>query len=103
MARRGRPFVVAWRDEDTEDALRRAYRSERDPALRPRLQALWLPNASSNGGLRLERVPTRYLDWAIEMATAVAAACLPSICGTRGYPIYHRVDCCERSLPYIGR
>jgi len=42
MARRGRPFVVAWRDEDTEEGLRAAYRSERDPALRPRLQALWL-------------------------------------------------------------
>jgi transposase len=42
MARRGRPFVVAWRDEDTEEALRSAYRGERDSALRQRLQALWL-------------------------------------------------------------
>ena len=42
MVRRGRPFVVAWRDEDTEEALRTAYRAERDPALRQRLQALWL-------------------------------------------------------------
>ncbi len=42
MARRGRPFVVAWQDEDTEDALRAAYRAERDAALRQRLQALWL-------------------------------------------------------------
>jgi transposase len=42
MARRGRPFVVAWRDEDTEEALRTAYRAERDPALRQRVQALWL-------------------------------------------------------------
>jgi len=42
MARRGRPFVVAWHDEDTEAALRAAYRAERDPALRQRLQALWL-------------------------------------------------------------
>jgi len=42
MARRGRPFVVAWHDKDTEAALRAAYRAERDPALRQRLQALWL-------------------------------------------------------------
>ncbi len=42
MARGGRPFVVAWQDEDTEQALRTAYRRERDPALRQRLQALWL-------------------------------------------------------------
>jgi hypothetical protein len=27
MARRGRPFVVAWNDEDTEEALRTAYRA----------------------------------------------------------------------------
>jgi len=42
MARRGRPLVVAWHDKDTEAALRAAYRAERDPALRQRLQALWL-------------------------------------------------------------
>ncbi len=42
MARRGRPFVVAWRDEDTEEALRTVYRAERDPALRQRVRALWL-------------------------------------------------------------
>lgn len=42
MSRGGRPFVVAWQDEDTEQALRTAYRGERDPALRQRLQALWL-------------------------------------------------------------
>jgi len=42
MARRGRPFVVAWQEEDTEESLRMAYRAERDPALRQRLQALWL-------------------------------------------------------------
>jgi len=42
MARRGRPFVVAWQDEDTEDALRTVYRAERDPALRQRVRALWL-------------------------------------------------------------
>jgi transposase len=42
MARRGRPFVVAWRDEDTEDALRAAYRAEQRSDVRQRLQAVWL-------------------------------------------------------------
>ncbi|GAC1526536.1 MAG: hypothetical protein NVS2B16_34770 [Chloroflexota bacterium] len=28
MAGRGRPFVVTWRDEDIEEALRTAYRAE---------------------------------------------------------------------------
>jgi transposase len=53
MARRGRPFVVAWRAGDTEGALRTAYRAERDPALRQRLQALWLLR---NGERRLGEV-----------------------------------------------
>lgn len=42
MARPGRPFVVAWQDADTEAALCAAYRAEHDPAMRQRLQALWL-------------------------------------------------------------
>lgn len=40
--RPGRPLGVAWRDNDSEGALRDAYRRERDPAIRQRLQALWL-------------------------------------------------------------
>ncbi len=42
MARRGRPFVVAWQGEDTEEALRSAYRAEQRAEVRQRLQALWL-------------------------------------------------------------
>jgi transposase len=42
MAGRGRPFVVAWRDEDTAEALRTAYRAEQRADVRQRLQALWL-------------------------------------------------------------
>lgn len=42
MAGRGRPFVVAWREEDTEEALRAAYRAERRVDVRQRFQALWL-------------------------------------------------------------
>lgn len=42
MARTGRPFVVAWQDEDTVEALRAACRREHDGAIRQRFQALWL-------------------------------------------------------------
>jgi transposase len=42
MAGRGRPFVVAWRDDDTEEAFRTAYRAEQRVAVRQRLHALWL-------------------------------------------------------------
>jgi transposase len=52
MAGRGRPFVVAWRDEDDEAALRAAYRAEQDAEVRPRLHALWL----LRGGRRLGEV-----------------------------------------------
>ena len=39
---RGRPFEVAWREEDTTEALKAAYRGERDIELRTRLHGLWL-------------------------------------------------------------
>jgi transposase len=42
MAGRGHPFVVAWHEEDTEEALRSAYRVERNVDVRQRLHALWL-------------------------------------------------------------
>ena len=38
----GRPFRVDWSPEDTPQALRAAYRAERDTMLRTRLHALWL-------------------------------------------------------------
>ena len=38
----GRPFRVNWHPEDTPEALRAAYRAERDTMLRMRLHALWL-------------------------------------------------------------
>jgi transposase len=40
--RRGRPFVVQWREDDTAEALKEAYLTERDGVIRSRLQALWL-------------------------------------------------------------
>jgi len=39
---RGRPFEVAWGEEDTTEALKAAYRRERDIELRTRLHGLWL-------------------------------------------------------------
>ncbi len=39
---RGRPFEVAWREEDTTEELKAAYRIERDIELRTRLHGLWL-------------------------------------------------------------
>jgi transposase len=51
---RGRPFVVQWRDEDAEDALKAAYLGERDGGIRSRLQALWL----LRGGRSLSAVTT---------------------------------------------
>ena len=40
--RRGRPFQIAWRAEDTAEALRAAYRAEKRPEQRQRLHGLWL-------------------------------------------------------------
>jgi transposase len=42
---RGRPFVVSWRDEDSEAGLKAAYLRERDGVIRSRLHALWLMRA----------------------------------------------------------
>ena len=38
----GRPFRVDWRAEDTPEALKAAYKSERDAEIRSRIQGLWL-------------------------------------------------------------
>jgi len=40
--KRGRPFRVEWREEDTAEALRAATRRERDGRARERLRGLWL-------------------------------------------------------------
>jgi len=42
MTKRGRPLVIAWRMDESEEALRAAYRAEQRADVRPRLQALWL-------------------------------------------------------------
>jgi transposase len=53
MAGHGGAFVVVWHKEDTEEALRAAYRAERDVVLRQRLHALWLLRSSER---RMEEV-----------------------------------------------
>jgi transposase len=47
---RGRPFVVPWRDDDSEEALKAAYLAEHDGIIRSRLQALWLLRAGRSLG-----------------------------------------------------
>ncbi len=44
---RGRPFEVTWREEDATEALKAAYRRERDIELRTRLHGLW--SAAADG------------------------------------------------------
>lgn len=60
MAGRGRPFVVAWRDEDDAAALRAAYRAEQDAEVKPRLHALWLVRAGRRLGEAAEVVGVDY-------------------------------------------
>ena len=50
--RRGRPFRIEWRAEDTAEALQAAYRTEKRTEQRLRLHGLWLLRA----GRRLEEV-----------------------------------------------
>ncbi len=38
----GRPFRMAWHEQDTPEALKEAYQSQRDVYIRTRLRALWL-------------------------------------------------------------
>lgn len=66
---RGRPLVIDWRPEDEEATLKAAYRRERRPDVRPRLEALWLLRSGRSGrevaqvvGVH-ERSVQRWLDW----------------------------------------
>ena len=56
MAGRGRAFVVAWREEDTEGALRAAYRAEQRTDVRQRLHALWLLRSGERRLAEVSRV-----------------------------------------------
>lgn len=47
MKRRGRRLEIAWHEEDSEAALRAAYRAEQRADVRSRLHALWLLRGGS--------------------------------------------------------
>lgn len=65
----GKPFVLVWAAEDTEEALRARYRGEADGKRRMRLQGLWLLRqgrhvdavAAAVGVHR--RTVERWIDW----------------------------------------
>jgi transposase len=56
----GRPFEVAWREEDTPEALKEAYQRERDPEVRTRLHGLWLLSCGWCLGMVAEVMGTHY-------------------------------------------
>jgi transposase len=56
----GRPFEVAWREEDTPEALKGAYQRERDPKVRTRLHSMWLLRCGWSLGTVAEVMGTHY-------------------------------------------
>jgi transposase len=88
MRRRGRPLVIAWRDE--ADALYARYRSERKPDLRPRWHALWLlrTGATAREAARVlgvhERSVQQWIAWYRAGGVAEVAAHRKAGKGTRG-------------------
>jgi len=57
---RGRPFELAWREEDTPEALKAEYQKERDSEVRTRLHGLWLLRCGWRLGRVAEVVGTHY-------------------------------------------
>jgi transposase len=57
---RGRPFKVAWREEDTPEAFKAAYQRERDSEVRTRLHGLWLLRCGWRLGVVATVVGTHY-------------------------------------------
>jgi transposase len=57
---RGRPFEVAWGEEDTPEALKAAYQKERDSEVRTRLHGLWLLRCGWRLGVVAAVVGTHY-------------------------------------------
>jgi transposase len=57
---RGRPFELAWREEDTPEALKAVYQREHDPQVRTRLHGLWLLRSGWSLGRVAEAVGTHY-------------------------------------------
>lgn len=57
---RGRSLQSAWREEDTDEALKAAYRAEPDGSVRTRLHGLWLLRAGWSLRLVAELLGTHY-------------------------------------------
>jgi transposase len=57
---RGRPFVVAWREDDTEEVLKAICLAERDGPVRSRLHALWLRRSGKALGVVAEVLGVHY-------------------------------------------
>jgi transposase len=57
---RGRPFEVAWRAEDTPEALKAAYQKERNSEVRTRLHGLWLLRCGWRLGMVAQVMGTHY-------------------------------------------
>jgi transposase len=57
---RGRSLQIAWRAQDTDEALKAAYRAEQDCAVRTRLHGLWLLRAGWSLRLVAELLGAHY-------------------------------------------
>ncbi len=57
---RGRSLQIAWRAEDTDEALKAAYRAEPDGSVRTRLHGLWLLRAGWSLRLVAELLGAHY-------------------------------------------
>src|SRR5439155_25597609 len=57
---RGRSLQIAWEAEDTEEAVKAAYRTEADRPVRTRLHGLWLLRAGWSLRLVAELLGTHY-------------------------------------------
>jgi transposase len=57
---RGRSLQIVWREEDTDEALKTAYRAEADGPVRTRLHGLWLLRAGWSLRLVAEFLGTHY-------------------------------------------
>ena len=56
----GRPLRIDWHGEDTPEALKAAYRAERDTSLRTRLHGLWLVRSGWQFGEAARAVGVHY-------------------------------------------
>src|SRR5918999_833299 len=82
---RGRPFEVAWREEDTPETLKAAYQKERESEVWTRLPGLWLLRCGWRLGRVAEAMGTHYRSVQRWVAWYREGACR-RCGGTRGGP-----------------